>query len=166
MHALISRCYAFFAARLGHCTKCMRQSLAAALAMWGGFVIVLTVWPGSSVQHFIGLTASALTALWLLHIAVYAFRALVDGHGGGRTSGTSTQIERGFDDVGRRQAIGTLMRAAGVGLVASVPALLLPSAAFAFCGQCTKNSDCGVGWVCRNTAPVNSGKVCNECVKA
>lgn len=66
----------------------------------------------------------------------------------------------------RRHALGVLRRAAGVGAAASVPLLLWPSDGFALCGQCKKNADGGVGFVCKNPAPVNSGKVCNECVSA
>ena len=105
-------------------------------------------------QTLIGLSALGLTALWMAHVAAYAARA---------------RDERQVELAGRRRALGFLARAASAGVAASVPVLLWPSEGFAFCGQCTKNSDCGSansGWVCRNTAAVNSGKVCNECVKS
>jgi hypothetical protein len=154
-----------FLAKIGRCTRCMRQSLAAALTMWAIYAIGMMAWPGVSVGYVIGPTAVALTGLWVLHIAVYAVRVAVEARGGGRIFSASPGIAHSVNGAGRRQALQTLFRAAGAGVAASVPVLFLPSAAFAFCGQCTKNADCGVGWVCRNTAPVNSGRVCNECVR-
>jgi hypothetical protein len=148
MRALISRSRGFFAAKVGRCATCMRQSLAATLAAWAVFGIGLLTGAGGLAQTLIGLAALALTALWLVHVAVYAARARTEP-----------------DLAGRRHALGVLARAAGAGVALSVPVLLWPGEAFAFCGQCTRNQDCGVGFVCRNTAAVNSGKVCNECVK-
>lgn len=146
----ISKSLAFLTANVGRCATCMRQSLTAALAAWALFGVCLAIWPEA--QTLTGLAALGLSALWLAHIAVYAARAR----------------KRPVELAGRRHALGFLARAAGAGVAASVPVLLWPSQGFAFCGQCTKNSDCGSansGWVCRNTAAVNSGKVCNECVK-
>jgi hypothetical protein len=68
------------------------------------------------------------------------------------------------DRMVRRQVLGTFVRAAGIGLLASIPVVSWSSAALAYCGQCTKNEDCGVGWSCKNTAAVNED-VCNECVQ-
>ncbi|MHA1164899.1 MAG: hypothetical protein ACTSP0_04865 [Alphaproteobacteria bacterium] len=151
MRNLISITRTFFAAKFGHCGTCMRQSMAAALAVWSVFGIGLLMWPNSLLQTLIGLSALGLTALWMLHVAAYATRA---------------REERQVDLVERRRALGILLRAAGAGVAASVPVLLWPTEGFAFCGQCTKNADCGKGWTCKNTAPVNSGKICNECVKS
>ena len=161
-----------FVAKVGRCATCMRQSLAAALAMWGIFGIGLLMWPDALVQDLIGLSAIGLTALWILHVATYAVRAVVEARNRHMlpprrdiSSNVLLRTKLSVDRVDRRRAFGVLLRAAGAGVVASVP-LLWPSVALAFCGQCTRNADCGVGWVCRNTAPVNSGKVCNECVKS
>ena len=156
MRDLISRSRAFFTAKAGRCGTCMRQSLAASLAVWGVFAAGLLMWPGGLVQDLIGLSALGLTALWILHVAAYAARAVAEARSGKRT-------ELGVDHVGRRRAFGVLLQAAGVAVVASVPVLLWPSDGFAFCGQCTKPADCGVGFTCKNTAPVGSGEVCNEC---
>jgi len=172
MRDLISRSRTFFTAKVGRCGTCMRQSLAAALAVWGSLGIGLLMWPAGLVQDLIGLSAFGLTALWVLHVAVYAVRAGAEARGDDEqrsgpsmTSTALAQAEVGVDHVGRRRVFGVLLRAAGVGVVVSVPVLIWPSASFAFCGQCTKDENCGVGFVCRNTAPVNSGKVCNECVQ-
>ena len=174
MRDLISRF--LFTVEVGRCATCMRRSLAAALAVWGVFGIGLLMWPDGLVQDLIGLSAFGLTALWILHVATYAARAVAEVRsrdepppGRGMTSTALLRTKLSLDHVGRRHALGVLLRAAGVGAVVSVPVLLWPSVGFAFCGQCTKNSDCGSsgsGWVCRNTAPVNSGKVCNECVQS
>lgn len=165
---LISRFHTFFTARVGRCRTCMRLSLAAALAVWGVFGIGLLIWPDGLVQNLIGLSALGLTTLWILHVAAYAARAQARSRdeqpaGRGMTSTALARTEPGIDRVDRRRALGVLLRAAGVAVVASVPVLLWPSDAFAFCGQCKKNEDCGVGFVCKNTAPVGSGKVCMEC---
>lgn len=172
MRSLTSRYIHSFLARIGRCTRCMRQSLVATLTMWAIFAVAMMAWPGVLVAYVFGATAVALTGLWALHIAVYAARAMAEVRIGGRIFSASPSIADNVDididvDVaGRRQALATLFRLAGAGVAASVPVLFLPSDASAFCGQCTKNADCGVGWVCRNTAPVNSGRVCNECVRA
>jgi hypothetical protein len=141
--------------------------------MWGGFGIGLLMASHGLALGLIGLAAVGLIALWVLHVVVYAARIVAEARSGDEqpqapamTSAALSRMERGIDHVGRRRALGALVRAAGAGVVVSVPVLLWPSDSSAFCGQCTRNRDCGVGWVCRNTAPVNSGKVCNECVKA
>ena len=171
MRDLISRSRVFFTARFGRCGTCMRQSLAAALAVWGVFGIGMLMWPDGLVQGLIGLSAFGLTTLWILHVAAYAARAMAEARSGdeqppgpGMTSAALARTELGVEHVGRRRALGVLLRAAGVGVAVSVPVLLWPSDGFAFCGQCTRNADCGVGFECKNTAPVNSGTVCNECV--
>jgi hypothetical protein len=166
MLALISKFRTVFAARIGRCATCMRQSLMAAVAAWAVFIIAWLIGPNGLAQELIGLSALALTGLWLLHVATYAARAMTEARRGDASlPAASTGTEASGAQIGRRRAIGTLLRTAGAGALASVPLALWPTESFAFCGQCTKNADCGVGYVCRNTAPVNSGKVCNECVK-
>lgn len=166
MRDLVSKFRASFAAKTGRCTTCMRQSLAAALGAWGVFAIAWAAGPSNLAPALTGVAALALTGLWLTHVATYAARA-VSGSRPGEASlpSASAPTEDAGALIGRRGAIGTMLRAAGAGALASVPVALWPTESFAFCGQCTKNEDCGVGYVCRNTAPVNSGKVCNECVK-
>ena len=171
MRDLISRSRAFFTAKVGRCGACMRQSLAGALAMWAAFGIGMLGWPQGQVQNLVCLAAFGMTALWILHVSAYAARAVADARArdarlpaSGGTSSAFAWMRPGVDHAGRRRALGILLRAAGVGVAASVPVLLWPSDGLAFCGQCTKNADCGVGYVCRNTAAVNSGTVCNECV--
>lgn len=168
MHDQISKLHALFDSKIGRCATCMRQSLVAALAAWGIFALGLLMWWDHLVQDLIGLSALGLTALWLLHVATYALRAtaLSTDEGASNIGAVSTQTKPGTDHISRRRAFGVLLRAARVGAAVSVPAVLWPSTSFAFCGQCTRNEQCGVGWVCRNTAPVNSGTVCNECVKS
>lgn len=166
MRDLASKFRAHFAAKIGRCATCMRQSLAAASGTWGVFAISWAMEPSGLAPALTGLAALALTGLWLAHVATYATRAVTETRrGDAPLPAASPRTESGVAQIGRRRAIGTLLRAAGAGAVASVPLMLWPSESFAFCGQCTKNADCGVGYVCRNTAPVNSGKVCNECVK-
>lgn len=158
MLGVVSKSRAFFATKVGRCATCMRQSLIAALAAWALFGVGLLMGPDALVQGLTGLAAFGLTALWLSHVAAYAARAVAETR---RGSGKELTL----DNISRRRAFGLIMRAAGAGVVVSAPVLLWPSDSFAFCGQCTQNRDCGTGFVCRNTAPVNSGKVCNECVR-
>lgn len=172
MRELVSKTQVHFTSKIGRCTTCMRQSLTVAVAAWVAFGIASLVWPHGLVQTLTGVSAAGLTALWTLHVATYAARVMAEtrndrersnGHPAARAA--LVRREPDVEPIGRRRALGVMVRAAGIGVVASVPVMLWPSESYAFCGQCTKNADCGVGYVCRNTAPVNSGKVCNECVK-
>lgn len=153
MQNLILEYQAVFSTKIGRCAKCMRQSFTVALAAWGVFGIGLMILPNSMVQNAIGIMALGLTALWMLHVVAYALRAVMP------------PTKPDIDPIGRRRTLGFMLRAAGIGVVASTPALLWPTKVLAFCGQCTKDDDCGVGWSCKNTAAVNSGEVCNECVQ-
>ena len=170
MFSFIKNARTLFSDKFGHCVTCMRQSFGAAVAALVLYGIGLEMWPGAAVQSIVVLLALGLSALWGLHVVVYVGRTVANAHrenarllGHGNPRSTLTP-----DEIGRRRTLGVLLRAAGVGVVASVPAVLLPSQALAFCGQCTKDDDCGGranGWCCKNTAPVNSGTVCNECKK-
>lgn len=170
MLSLITNARTFFSDKFGRCVSCMRQSFGAALAALAVYGIGFLISPEAAAQSFIGLVALGLTALWMLHVVVYAGRALTTARSEGAQSLRldNPRSTLAHDKIGRRRTLGVLLRAASVGVVASVPALLLPSQALAFCGQCTKDDDCGGranGWCCKNTAPVNSGTVCNECKK-
>ena len=131
----------FLKHNLGHCPTCMRQALLMTFIAW----IVFALASHWGLQGFplglIGFASVALTALWLLHVWVFAAREMAP-------------VATGAGDnlVGRRNFLGFMLKAAGAGVVASVPLVLWPSAAHAFCGQCSKNADCGVGWSCSNTA--------------
>ena len=172
MRQFMLRARDIFISKIGRCERCMRQSLAAALLAWGLFGIGQLVWPASFIEDLISIAAACLTSLWLLHVATYAARAVKrlrpegtkrPNHSDLGAVSASAALDEAID---RRTAFATVARTAGFGVLASIPIALWPTASFAFCGQCTKNADCGVGWVCRNTAPVNSGKVCNECMRA
>lgn len=161
MRKLMANFETNFAAKIGRCTFCMRQSLLAAASACGVFAVTLWINADGVTQSLTGLAALGLTGLWIAHVATYAARAVAEAP----RREPVARTQGGDAPIGRRRAIGLMLRAAGAGAAASVPLVLWPSASFAFCGQCTRNSDCGVGFVCRNTAPVNSGKVCNECVR-
>ncbi len=156
MHSHFKIFRQIFTTKLGHCTTCMRHSLAAGMGAWAVYGIGLVIWPGSLAHSLSGILAIALTCLWMAHIAAYAAKPTAKG---------SDQGNMPIENIDRRGTLGLMLRAVGIGVVASVPALLWPSAALAFCGQCTRSIDCGSGWSCKNTAAVNSGKVCNECIK-
>lgn len=164
MPNLVQRPLAHLVRKIGSCATCMRQSLEAAIVAWILLAFMITYYPGSPLQFAIQIIASALSLLWLIHVAAYAARALnrsrvTDEQAAGRVGANALPNE-----LERRRAIGVLVRAAAIGAVSSLPIILRPTAAFAFCGQCSKNSDCGVSPChCVNTAPVNSGRVCNEC---
>lgn len=156
MTNVISVFQTYFEKRIGRCARCMRQALTVSLAAWALFGAAVLTWPGSQLAGLTGIAALALTALWLAHVAAHAGRAAVN-------AGPKPSL-RTVDPAARRQALGIFVRAAGIGLLASIPVVSWSSAALAFCGQCTKNDDCGVGWSCKNTAAVNE-TVCNECVE-
>lgn len=164
MPNLVQKPLMYLAAKVGSCATCMRQSLEAALVAWILFALTVTYYPGATLLVAIEMAASALSVLWLVHVATYAARTLnrsrVTDERAARRVGTNVPP----NELGRRSAIGVLLRGAAIGAVSSLPVVLRPGAAFAFCGQCTNNSDCGVSPCrCVNTAPVNSGQVCNEC---
>ena len=162
MHDLISKIRTFYNKNIGTCTTCMRQSLAAALAMWGVFGAAAAIWPQQPASGLAGLLAAGLTTLWMLHVTAYAARTMA------RERNRHRQAPTGPDMLGRRHALKAMLRATAVGVSASVPVLLWSTNGFAFCGQCTFDRDCGSSgsnWCCKNTAPVNAGYVCNECKK-
>ena len=138
---------------LGHCPACMRQALMTAVMAW----VMLAFASHWGLEGFplvlIGFASVVLTALWLLHVGAMAAREMAP-----------VASEAGNELIGRRRFLGVMLKAAGAGVVASVPVVLWPSAAQAFCGQCSKNSDCGVGWKCSNTAGPNQ-PICMECVQ-
>lgn len=156
MTNVISSIQTYFDQKIGRCAYCMRQAFIASLAGWALFGAAVLLLPGSPLVVFAGIAALAVSVLWLLHVAAHAGRATAKA---GRM-----QKANAVDPAGRRQVLGTFLRAAGIGLLASVPVVSWSSAALAFCGQCTKNDDCGVGWSCKNTAAYNED-VCNECVQ-
>lgn len=76
MRKLVLNIWNFLGTKIGHCTRCMRQSLIAAVAAWAAFFVGLVTWPNGIGNDFIGVLAVGLTALWALHISVYTIRAL------------------------------------------------------------------------------------------
>jgi hypothetical protein len=118
-------------AKLGRCPKCMRSSFVFAAALWGAALGAgqFGAWRALA----IALLAAALAAgaLWLAHLAAYAFRS-ADGV-----------------DPARRRAIPAFAKAFAIIAIATMAG---PRIAFAFPGQCTRDDDCGVGWKCCNTS--------------
>lgn len=153
MHQTSPYKHSFNLRNLGHCDRCMKKALVSSICAWGVFALAASVGGDPVISLAAALIASVLSLLWLAHLTGYAFRA------------TRSLKVPPVDPSGRRRTLGLMARAAGIGVLASVPVTLLPTAAAAFCGQCTKNADCGYGFSCKNTAPVNSGEVCNECVE-
>lgn len=174
MRETIRATLGYLAANVGHCAVCMRKSLASAAAAWAVWAVAAGLNADGSLLLGIGAVAWGLSGLWVLHIAVYAGRSLVAvrSAGGGRLASRDGQAEAtsptaDIADIGRRGAVAIVLRSAGIGLAASLPAFWA-APVYAFCGQCTRNADCGGsrnGWCCKNTAPVNAGYVCNECKK-
>lgn len=140
---------------IGRCGVCMRKSLGAAIIAWTFYFGVIWLQLNPLAEIVAGLFAAALTLLWLLHLAVYAARSFGRVFGASGLNNASTKL-------GRRNAVRVFARAISAAVLISTPVVLFSSRALAFCGQCTRNADCGT-CRCVNTAPVNSGKVCNEC---
>jgi hypothetical protein len=139
----------------------MRQAAVFTAVAW--FIVVAFEWLllPRSFQNVLHAIAVGLTLLWLLHVVVYAVRFA-------RNSSCSTPDD-GFEShptthaADRRDYLLAFAKGAAAAVTVSAPVMLWSSTAFAFCGQCTKAADCGT-CRCVNTAPVNSGRVCNECV--
>ncbi len=163
MYHQVQRRLARFVGKIGSCATCMRQSLQAAFVAWILFALTLTYYPETRLLFWMQMLASALSALWLLHVATYATRALNKSRVANEQAPRRVETNALANELGRRSAIGVLLRAATIGAIASLPIILRPTAAYAFCGQCSKNSDCGV-WPCHCTNTAGPGlPVCNEC---
>ncbi len=163
MKNLVSSLKKTYGSTFGRCATCMRQSMAAALAMWGAYCVGVWAWPVLPGLSLVAAAAGVLTLLWVLHVATFAVRQAAEIHRSDADGPMS-----GLHAPSRRRLLGVMVRAGTVTAAASVPLLVWTSRSFAFCGQCTVNSDCGSansGWCCKNTAPVNAGYVCNECKK-
>jgi len=132
--------------KLGRCATCMRQALASTLIVGALFVAAALIGLPPFATALIGLAALGLGALWLTHVMAFTMRAKDQP-----------------DIAGRRAALGTMLRVASIGVAFSIPVATWSTKAMAFCGQCTNDEGCGPCCKCVNTAPVNSGKVCNEC---
>lgn len=152
---VISNIRSYLDKKIGRCAHCMRQAFTFSLATWALFGAGILLLPGSPLITLVGIAALALSMLWLLHVGSHARRA---------TTNVDMQPANSGEVADRRQVLGTFLRAAGIGFLVSVPVVSWSSAALAFCGQCTINKDCGVGWSCKNTAAYNED-VCNECVQ-
>ncbi len=163
MPNLVQRPLARFVSKIGSCAKCMRQSLEAAIVAWILFAFTVIYYPGTSLQFVIEMMAAAVSLLWLLHLATYAGRALNKSHVMGEQAVGTVDANALPNELERRRVIGVLLRAAAIGAAISLPMILRPTAALAFCGQCSKNSDCGVS-PCRCVNTAGPGlPVCNEC---
>lgn len=69
----------FISAKLGRCHRCMRWSLRGALLGWIALGIARLIFPAQS--YLVLAWPVSFTALWLLHISVYALRSAVAAHG-------------------------------------------------------------------------------------
>lgn len=156
MSETILKIRAYLVENFGNCPTCMRQSLMAALGSWAVFAAVHAASPGTLSLMFFGITAVALTSLWLMHIAIYSIRSANWAKNRSVTETGSPVLPN------RREILSVALRAVAVGLIVSMPTALAARCA----NLCTKNDDCGGsenGWCCKNVAPVNAGYVCNQC---
>ena len=135
--------------KIGKCADCMRTAAGITLAATALTVTATITHAPQFVTMVLAMLAVILAVNWLSHIAAFTYR--------------NRQVP-GDIEPSRRMALAWAVKAAAIGIAASIPVATLSTKALAFCGQCTKNDDCGTGWVCKNTAAVNEGKVCNECV--
>lgn len=138
-----------FVQKFGRCGACMRTAAVAALAATGLAALAPAAGLPAPVPQLLALSAALLACNWLAQVAVFALRPVADA-----------------PDPGRRATLAGVLRLAAVTLAASLPLAAWSTRALAFCGQCEKDDDCGSGHVCKNTAAVGSGEVCNECVEA
>jgi hypothetical protein len=62
--------------RFGRCPRCMSTSLAAAVAAWALFIAARATAP-FAISMIVEAAAILLSALWVTHIAVFAWKAVV-----------------------------------------------------------------------------------------
>jgi hypothetical protein len=148
--------YSRFVDKIGRCGACMRQSFAVAALAWVAVAAAQWFQSLEAASRTALIVAMALSLLWLLHGVTYMVRAL-------RRDRHSVDAPELTNSSTRRHALTVLGRSAAAAFIVSTPLVLWSPRAQAFCGQCTVQSDCGT-CRCVNTAPVNSGKICNECV--
>lgn len=76
MPTFANRMFHNFAAKFGHCPRCMRQSAAFCIASWTVFAVTLWFCPPQYTLAS-GALAAIASALFISHIAVYALRAVI-----------------------------------------------------------------------------------------
>jgi hypothetical protein len=106
-------------AKLGGCTKCMRQSCAVCIGSWIG--LILALWIGAAeIACAAGVLAALATALFISHIATYA-----------RNKVAAAESDLG-GKVGRRRALQVALGASAS--VLFIIAMNRPALAASDCG--------------------------------
>src|SRR5690348_17261496 len=77
MRALVQHGSALISEKLGRCPKCMRLSLVGAITGWLVLVGISQFWAQFRFTSLLTVWPVSFTALWLLHILVYASREAV-----------------------------------------------------------------------------------------
>ncbi|WP_422371013.1 hypothetical protein [Hoeflea sp.] len=150
MNRLISRLTRSIDATFGTCSICMRKSFLAALAASGLWLAATLLWPDLPVPQIAGLAALGLVALWLMHVATYAARAVHIARRKRRQ--TMPEVASGplavlpGAGLDRRAALGVFARALGVAVFAS--ATVWPFSASASQHVCGDGSRCEIGNKC------------------
>jgi len=111
------RIKALVAAKLGRCAMCMRRSFVGAAVATCALAGAQVLWHGSLVWLAALVTAVALTALWVAHVAAFAIRSLPSRDGLARTPARGS--DRGSAAVvTRKQA---LVSSVGLAVLVSLP---------------------------------------------
>lgn len=151
-----------FLKKIGRCGKCMRQSAQAMLAAWAALLGLALVPAERSLLAAAALAAAGFTALWLLHVAVFAVHWLARSRArsaAGRplpqwASVAPAQVPALARPLTRRRLIGVFLAGLAAGAAVSFPRL-----ARAACGDCA--AAYGSGWLdCITNFCGTEGQVC------
>lgn len=150
MRSLGRKTLALFQAKVGRCARCMRWSAKGAVLGGAGALAADYWWPDSGWSILVALAALSFTALWLVHLIVFAGRAarLL-----ARSRGPESESRGGLasavpPEPARRALLAGFVK---VALLAAV-ATALPASLAAQCVQlpicCTSNDDCKCSKCC------------------
>lgn len=155
MQAIFQSLKAIFLTNLGHCSKCMRSSFAAAAVACALTIVGFAVAGLSDIVVLFGAIALGLAGLWLAHLVAFALRiAAADVKAPmAKPVDACRGPAENLEPWRRRRLIAAFAKTFAFAALATALPL---SAAFA-CVQipsaCTSNSDCSCSGCC-------AGRIC------
>ena len=137
----------YLTAKIGRCSKCMRQSLQLMLLSWTALAVAAFVPSDGTAFFVIAALAAGSTALWLLHILTFARRRLA-ARLRGAVDPVPVAKARAMPAVppptaGRSLARRDMLRVFLRGLLTAAAASLPLRTASARCGDCARTFGAG-----------------------
>ena len=136
----------FLLAHLGHCTKCMRMSLLAAIAAWTVSMAAYETAPSAIAALAIG-AAILLSALWVTHLIVFAWKKTISSF---PTTEDAKRTSR-IPSLSRREFVPNFLRTLALAAVMTASPRTITSA-FAQnqgpCDQCSRFRGTNTCWTC------------------